>query len=123
MFMSEVGLSRFGALSPSELSLIDGLGSGELDRLGEGGLPEAGDDTRRVRAEFIRYLLLGGPGAPTLHEKGIRLSGAWIVGTLDLEGCRVPRDIGLLDCLFEATPVFFPRSSTHWPSMARTSRD
>jgi hypothetical protein len=85
--------------------LIDGLDSGALDRLGEGGLPEAGDDTRRVRAELIRYLLLGGPGAPTLHEKGIRLSGAWIVGPLDLEGCRVPRDIGLLDCLFEATPV------------------
>jgi hypothetical protein len=28
------------------------------------------------------------------------------VGTLDLEGCRVPRDIGLLDCRFDATPVF-----------------
>ncbi len=41
-----------------------------------------------------------------MHEKGLRLSGAWITGVLDLEGCRVPRDIGLLDCRFEATPVF-----------------
>ena len=40
-----------------------------------------------------------------MHEKGLRLGGAWITGVLDLEGCRVPRDIGLLDCRFEATPV------------------
>jgi hypothetical protein len=100
------GLARFGALGPAERVLIDGLDSGALDRLGPGGLPEAGDEARRVRADLVRYLLLGGPGAPPLHEKGLRLSGAWIVGPLDLEGCRVPRDIGLLDCRFEATPVF-----------------
>ncbi len=104
--MTEAGLARFGTLGPAERVLIDGLDSGALDRLGPGGLPEAGDEARRVRADLLRYLLLGGPGAPRLHEKGIRLSGAWIVGPLDLEGCRVPRDIGLLDCLFEATPVF-----------------
>ena len=101
-----VGLAAFGVLGPAEQALIDGLGSGVLDRLGDGGLPEAGDESRRVRADLIRYLLLGGPDAPPLHEKGIRLSGAWIAGPLDLEGCRVPRDIGLLDCRFEATPVF-----------------
>ncbi len=103
--MTTEGLARFGDLGPAEVALLDGLGSGSLDRLGTGGLPEAGDDARRVRAELIRYLLLGGPGAPRMHEKGIRVSGAWITGALDLEGCRVPRDIGLLDCLFEEGPV------------------
>lgn len=99
------GLAAFGPFGPAEIALIDGLGSGMLDRLGSGGLPEAGDLTRRVRAELIRFLLLGGEGAPRMHEKGLRLSGAWIVGALDLEGCRVPRDIGLLDCRFDARPV------------------
>jgi hypothetical protein len=103
--MTQHGLSRFGALGPAEVAMLDGLGSGLLDRLGSGGLPDPGDESRKVRAGLIRYLLLGGPGAPQMHEKGLRLSGAWIVGALDLEGCRVPRDIGLLDCRFEAVPV------------------
>lgn len=103
--MTAGGLARFGALGPAEATLLDGIGTGAFDRLGAGGLPAAGDEARRVRAELIRFLLLGGPDAPGMHEKGLRLGGAWIVGTLDLEGCRVPRDIGLLDCRFEATPV------------------
>ncbi|MGI1660627.1 hypothetical protein ACRDNQ_00170 [Palleronia sp. KMU-117] len=103
--MTPGGLAAFGALGPAEVTLIDGLGNGMLDTLGTSGLPEAGDDSRRVRADLIRFLLLGGPDAPRMHEKGLRLGGAWIVGTLDLEGCRVPRDIGLLDCRFDATPV------------------
>ena len=82
--VTEDGLARFGTLGPAERVLIDGLDSGALDRLGPGGLPDAGDETRRVRADLLRYLLIGGPGAPKLHEKGIRLSGAWIVGPLDL---------------------------------------
>lgn len=103
--MTAEGLARFGALGPAEVTLVDGLGTGAFDRLGSGGLPEAGDETRRIRADLIRFLLLGGPEAPRMHEKGLRLGGAWIVGTLDLEGCRLPCDIGLLDCRFDATPI------------------
>ncbi len=103
--MTGGGLARFGDLGPAEATLVDGIGNGAFDRVGAGRLPDAGDAARRVRAELIRFLLLGGPEAPPIHEKGLRLGGAWIVGTLDLEGCRVPRDIGLLDCRFEATPL------------------
>ncbi len=100
------GLDRFGALSPAEVTLIEGLATGIVDRVGAAGIPAIGDEARRVRAELVRFILLAHPGAPAMHEKGLRLSGAWITGVLDLEGCRVPRDIGLLDCRFEATPVF-----------------
>jgi hypothetical protein len=103
--VTAAGLAQFGDLAPAEVALLDGLGSGTLDRLGAGGLPEAGDAARKVRAELIRFVLLGGPDAPRMHEKGLRLSGAWIAGPLDLEGCRVPRDIGLLDCRFDSIPV------------------
>jgi hypothetical protein len=103
--MAAGGLARFGVLGPAELTLLEGIGTGAFDRLGSGGLPETGDEARRVRADLIRFLLLGDPDAPRMHEKGLRLGGAWIVGVLDLEGCRVPRDIGLLDCRFDATPV------------------
>jgi hypothetical protein len=100
------GLARFGTLGPAEVTLIEGIGTGAFDRVGAGGLPVAGDESRHVRADLIRFVLLGGADAPPMHEKGLRLGGAWITGTLDLEGCRVPRDIGLLDCRFDATPVF-----------------
>jgi hypothetical protein len=99
------GLARFGALGRAEQTMVDGIGNGVFDRVGAGGVPMAGDADRQVRADLIRALLLGGDGLPLIHEKGLRLSGAWVTGTLDLEGCRIPRDIGLLDCRFDAIPV------------------
>ena len=98
-------LSVFRPLSRAEEALVSGLDSGIFDQVGDGGLPEAGDETRRVRAELIRALLLGGDEMPRLHETGLRLRGAWISGRLDLEGCRIGRDIGLADCRFEFEPV------------------
>ncbi|MBK5928607.1 hypothetical protein [Rhodobaculum claviforme] len=103
--MAPRGLSAFDPLTRAEAALVAGLDSGTYDRVGGGGLPEAGDETRQVRADVIRLLLLGGPEVPRLHETGLRLGGAWISGRLDLEGCRIPRDIGLADCRFEFEPV------------------
>jgi hypothetical protein len=77
---------------------------GDFDRLGDGLRPDREEPERTVRAELLRYLILGTDGY-RLHEKGLRLSGAWIKGILDLEGCRIPRDIGLKDCHFEASLV------------------
>ncbi len=103
--MSARSLAAFGPLSRAEQTLVDGLDAGDFDRLGDGAAPQAGDADRAVRAALLRFLILGGPDAPRQHEKGIRLSGAWITGALDLEGCRAPHDIGLADCRFEAAPV------------------
>jgi hypothetical protein len=103
--MMSGGLARFGTLGRAEQTMVDGVGNGVFDRVGAGGLPREGDPDRKVRADLIRALLLGGEGLPAMHEKGLRLSGAWVTGTLDLEGCRIPRDIGLLDCRFDAVPV------------------
>jgi hypothetical protein len=58
-----------------------------------------------VRGSFVRFLLLGGDDTCRPHEKGVRISGAWIKGVLDLEGCRIPRDIGLKDCRFETALI------------------
>jgi hypothetical protein len=99
------GLAAFGPLTRAESLLVAGIGTGAFDRVGAGGVPREGDADRRVRAELIRALLLNRPDMPRLHEKGMRLGGAWIAGTLDLEGCRLPRDLGLLDCRFDSPPV------------------
>ena len=98
-------LADFQPLNPAEAKVVAELKSGDFERLGDGLRPEWDDPARIVRAEFIRFLILGGGEGSRLHEKGLRISGARVIGKLDLEGCRIPRDIGLKDCHFDAVPV------------------
>lgn len=97
-------LGDYCPLSLAEEKVVAHLQTGDFDRLGDGLRPENEDPERTVRADLLRYLILGSDGYG-LHEKGLRLTGAWITGVLDLEGCRIPRDIGLKDCHFEASPI------------------
>lgn len=53
-----------------------------------------------VRADFLRFLLLGGDEKAPVHERGVRLSGAIITESLDLEGCCVPHSVALTHCCF-----------------------
>jgi hypothetical protein len=105
--MSPISLATFHPLSAAEAKIVAHLQGGDFDRLGDGLRPEQhelDDPERTVRAELLRLLIVGSESYRS-HEKGLRLSGAWITGILDLEGCRIPRDIGLKDCRFEASPV------------------
>ncbi len=107
-------LDAFGDLTEAEERLRAGVGGAAPVVLGDG-VPEsdAGDD-RRVRASFIRYLALGGCEACRPGEKGVQLRGALIVGDgdpraetqgLDLEGCTLKGDLGLLACRFPEMPL------------------
>lgn len=98
-------LASFQPLHAAEAKVVAGLGSGDFNRIGDGLRPEWDDPARTVRAEFVRFLILGYDDNCRLHEKGLRLSGAQVTGTLDLEGCRIPRDIILTDCRFDGSPV------------------
>jgi hypothetical protein len=98
-------LADFQPLNQAEAKVVAELRSGDFERLGDGLRPEWDDPARIVRAEFLRFLILGGDESCHLHEKGLRLSGARVTGKLDLEGCRIPHDIGLKDCRFDASPV------------------
>ncbi|WP_332697836.1 hypothetical protein [Bosea sp. (in: a-proteobacteria)] len=98
-------LDDFRPLLPAEEEVVAKLLTGNFDRLGDGSRPEQPDPARAVRAAFLRFLMLGGEEGCRPHEKGVRISGAWIKDILDLEACRVFRDIGLNDCHFEAAPI------------------
>jgi hypothetical protein len=101
-------LADFHPLLPAEQEVIATLRTGDFDRLGgdaAGSLPNVDDASRAVRADLLRFLLLGGEDGARPHEKGVRVQGAWVTGTLDLEGCRIPRDIGLKKCRFDAAPI------------------
>jgi hypothetical protein len=76
--MAGTCLADFQPLLPAEQEVIATLRSGDFDRLGHeaaGSLPETEDTTRTVRAEFLRFLLLGGEDGARPHEKGIRVQG------------------------------------------------
>ena len=103
--MTAQTLPAFGTLTPAEERLVAALDGGAYHQCGDGRLPAAADEARTVRAAFLRLLLLGAPGLPRLHEKGLRLRGAWVAGVLDLEGCAVARGIALADCRFEGALV------------------
>lgn len=62
------------------------------------------DPDLRVRAGLIRYLMLGGcgtdhPDSCRPHPKGVRLTGGWIDGGLDLHGCTSQLNLSLKSCL------------------------
>ncbi|MEM6904629.1 MAG: hypothetical protein AAF568_01935 [Pseudomonadota bacterium] len=58
-----------------------------------------------IRAELIRYLLLGGDDDHPVDPSGVRILGAWITGVLELEGCTNLPILILADCEIAATPI------------------
>lgn len=108
--MSKRTLAEFEPLLAGEKTLLAGLSSGEFVEIGTT-VPnvDAGEE-RQVRGEFLRYLLLGGCEGLNkrgihVREKGVQIWGVLITGVLDLEGCRIPRDITLAYCRFQTKPV------------------
>jgi hypothetical protein len=98
-------LAPFAPLSPAEERLTTGIGSGLSLQLGNGDLPGPGDAARRIRADLLRLLLLGGADLPPMHTRGLRLIGALIVGQLDLQNARIGSDVQLIDCRFDEPVV------------------
>lgn len=68
----------------------------------DGALPHDMTDETEVRGDFLKALLFD-PDGPKL-AKGLRLRGAWISGTLDLQGVKIDRDISLSNCVL-AGPI------------------
>lgn len=100
-------MTQFNDLAPfseAETKLISECAAPERVTFGDGSLPsdENGQLAVTLRAAVLRQILLGAPGAPVLHDKGLRLRGARIDGTLDLQGCDCTRDITLSHCRLDA---------------------
>ena len=94
-------LKDFEPLMPGEWELLDACKKGELVSLGEE-TPESATDEQRVRAAFVRFLLLGGDEQAPVHEQGVQLHGAFVEGPLDLRGCRIAANVSLTYCRFDA---------------------
>lgn len=93
-------LKDFEPLMSGEQRLLDACKKGAIARLGDA-MPEQATDAQRVRAAFVRFLLLGGDEQAPVHERGVYLEGAFVEGGLDLCGCRVGVRVGLIRCHFD----------------------
>ena len=91
-------LSDFGRLSAAERKLLEACRVGEFAVLGTGHRPDQQTPENTVRPGLIRFLALGGDEQAPAHEKGVQLKGAWINGTLDLEGCHCPIPLWVHAC-------------------------
>jgi len=92
--------TRFGELSAAELKLITACREGELATIAES-RPNTEQPENRVRAGLVRFLALGGDDNTLVHETGVQLRGACLVGLLNLDHVSITRPIVLADCLIE----------------------
>jgi len=77
-------LEAKGELTSAEKALIAGCQAGQGIVLGDGTRPSGPSDGRTVRADLLRYLILGGCDGCRVDERGVGLQGAWVAGQLDL---------------------------------------
>ncbi|MGB7262152.1 MAG: hypothetical protein WBC68_08775, partial [Albidovulum sp.] len=79
------GLTGDDALTEPERLLIECCQKGEPCSLGDGTRPEGPDPARTIRADLLRYLILGGCAECKLDEAGMRLAGAYIPDPFTLD--------------------------------------
>lgn len=91
-------LSDFKPLSSAEEKLISEAGIPDRTVIADGEIPNSDNGEEIIRAGLIRSLLLHELEETELHAKGIRLRGAKIAGSLDLQGCDCDSDISLSNC-------------------------
>lgn len=92
-------LAHFGKLNDAEKELLAAAREGRIASFGDK-IPESDDEKkmRTIRAEFVRFLALGGDNANPVHELGVRIAGVVIDGALDFEGGALVHDLLLLKC-------------------------
>lgn len=98
-------LVDFSPLLHAEQILLDQCALGEEAEISDAVPVDEADPKKSVRANFLRFLLLGGDEQAPVHEQGIQLQGAWIQGPLDLDNCRVQHRISLTKCKFDGPIV------------------
>ncbi len=82
--------------SAAEEKFLDECSTPSRIIVGDGDLPDSAEPDCTIRAELIRAVLMG--EGPELHDKGLRLRGAWIEEEIDLQGSSLTKDVTLTNC-------------------------
>ncbi len=87
--------------TPAETQLINASKAGTDCTLGDGSLPSARDPALTIRADILRYLLLGGCDAWPVDGRGVWLTGAYISGAVEIDFATAHGATILRNCHFE----------------------
>lgn len=85
---------------PAEQELLDAAMSGMPCVIADA-RPEEKTQHNRLRASFIRFLILGAGEEIFIHERGVQLQGGYIEGPLELDHLHCQTPLKLEKCLFE----------------------
>jgi|GEM_PF-773568 len=98
---------RAKAVTDAETRLLAAVKSGDVAHIPGAPNPEQTEgwkDAQTIRAEFLRHLCLH-PDLYDIDPRGIKLSGARITGTLDLEAATLQRPLWIFNSRLESAPI------------------
>ena len=96
-------MSDFEPFSSAESLLLNFSRSGTIAGIASS-RPDNCPDKNKVRASFLRFLLLGNDDHCVVHERGVHVEGAYITETLDLQATSLQRPITIKNCCFAQQP-------------------
>src|SRR5271157_4821860 len=114
-----VSLQEFEPLKPAERKLLDAALKGEQCSFGTP-RPGSATEANEVRADFLRFLALGGENRTAVHESGIRVQGAFVSGAVNLDGATKVRPLWIEDCTISGE-FSFSDAETKVVSLERTA--
>ncbi|MGB9024733.1 MAG: hypothetical protein WCC40_02035 [Rhodomicrobium sp.] len=92
-----LSLQDFQPLKPAEEKLLDAALIGKQCSF-ERTRPEAPTQANEIRADFLRFLALGGEKRTAVHESGLKVQGAFVDGSIVLDGATKVRPLWIQDC-------------------------
>ncbi len=97
--IGKVSLRDFEPLLLAEAVVLRAAALGGIAKVGYR-RPRSPSPDVRLRAEFLKFLALGGgPGAPVIGRR-LQIMGACVIGRLDLTGTMLPLSLWLYRCSF-----------------------
>ena len=94
---SMAALQEFEPLKPAERKLLEASLKGEPCSFA-GARPSAATEENEVRADFLRFLALGGENRTAVHDSGIHIQGAFVSGAVNLDGATKVRPLWIENC-------------------------
>ena len=84
----------------AELDLRAACDAGRPCVVGTGGVPSEATPDTEVRADILRYFILGGCPEHPVQGEGVQLQGAYVSGALNLNFAQARGRTDLANCFF-----------------------
>jgi hypothetical protein len=101
----KTSLQHFEPLLLAEAVVLRAAALGEIAKVGYR-RPRSPAPDVRLRAEFLKFMALGGGAGAPVGGRRLQIMGACVIGRLDLAGTTLPLSLWLYRCSFGSEPCF-----------------